>query len=656
VQLIDRSAAIFLRNATVLFSVFFLIFLLCLPPDSALASGYAPSKTSYTGIDPGKGLYYTYAPSILQEGSTRFVFYCGNRVSNVIHDNVFLSVGIQRNGRYSYSKPRVVLGPRPGTFYAFHTCEPSVIQGSYRYAGVAYSLAMFFTAESTATNSTNQIGVAFANAPSGPWIVDPFPIVKTSDDFGKNNFPNDCPTDAQGQTLYCLGEPATVSLGGGKVLLTHMGNAGSPGSNDAPSEGLTYDILTLSNVPGNAPCNNCFSKLSNGKYVAAVPTSGLGEVPQDAAIALTPDSRTIVLSYDSGPRDSNPSGPPVTPYLPVATMPLQGFLNGMGTWTIRGYVGQCLSGYTYNHNSGFVTDPTGRTISGMPLTIYYAIADNDLGSNFGVWDYRIWQAASPLRPGGPSTTASLSNASARCPGLTVVATNGHVVSKGSNYSFNRSVKLAPSSKIVGIATTGDRGGYYLAASNGQLFSVGDAQSLGRLPRKLPSPVVGLAVDATNGGYWVALENGNVYGFNAPFGRITNVRGGSPVVAIDSIPNGAGYYLLRANGVVSSAGNAQLFGNAALPASETAVALAVTPDGLGYYVALSDGSIQTFGDAVLFGAPASRQSPPVGISVSQDGFGYWVLYRDGTVEGYGDAANTFPSSLLTGSTAAAILGF
>ena len=67
-----------------------------------------------------------------------------------------------------------------------------------------------------------------------------------------------------------------------------------------------------------------------------------------------------------------------------------------------------------------------------------------------------------------------------------------------------------------MADTPDGAGYWLVASDGGIFSFGDAQFYGSAGSSPPStPVVGIAVDNTTGGYWIVDQAGQVFGYNAP---------------------------------------------------------------------------------------------------------------------------------------------
>jgi hypothetical protein len=56
-------------------------------------------------------------------------------------------------------------------------------------------------------------------------------------------------------------------------------------------------------------------------------------------------------------------------------------------------------------------------------------------------------------------------------------------------------------------------GYWLVASDGGIFSFGDAGFHGSMGgRPLDQPVVGMAADATGNGYWLAASDGGIFSF------------------------------------------------------------------------------------------------------------------------------------------------
>jgi hypothetical protein len=64
-----------------------------------------------------------------------------------------------------------------------------------------------------------------------------------------------------------------------------------------------------------------------------------------------------------------------------------------------------------------------------------------------------------------------------------------------------------------MASTPDGGGYWLAASDGGVFSFGDGEYLGSLPAiHVSGTAVGIGPTASGNGYLIATAAGHVYGF------------------------------------------------------------------------------------------------------------------------------------------------
>ncbi len=87
--------------------------------------------------------------------------------------------------------------------------------------------------------------------------------------------------------------------------------------------------------------------------------------------------------------------------------------------------------------------------------------------------------------------------------------------------------------IVGMASTPDGRGYWLVASDGGIFTFGDAVydgSTGGIV--LNKPIVGLAATPDGGGYWLVASDGGIFNFgDAPFDGSAAGTSASPYVSI-----------------------------------------------------------------------------------------------------------------------------
>jgi hypothetical protein len=69
--------------------------------------------------------------------------------------------------------------------------------------------------------------------------------------------------------------------------------------------------------------------------------------------------------------------------------------------------------------------------------------------------------------------------------------------------------------IVGMAATPDGGGYWLVASDGGVFSIGDAAYDGSVPGQgivSHVPVEGIVATPDGGGYWILGRDGALYSY------------------------------------------------------------------------------------------------------------------------------------------------
>ncbi len=216
------------------------------------------------------------------------------------------------------------------------------------------------------------------------------------------------------------------------------------------------------------------------------------------------------------------------------------------------------------------------------------------------------------------------------------------VSFGNVSSLDTS-NLAYDFPVVGMAGTPDGGGYWLVASDGGVFSFGDATFYGSAgAMALNRPIVGMAGTPDGGGYWLVASDGGVFSFGDAtfYGSAGAMALNRPIVGMAGTPDGGGYWLVASDGGVFSFGDATFYGSAgAMALNRPIVGMAGTPDGGGYWLVASDGGVFSFGDAPFTGSLGGHvlNAPIVGIAGAPRGDGYWLAGSDGGVFAFGHAA-------------------
>ncbi len=204
------------------------------------------------------------------------------------------------------------------------------------------------------------------------------------------------------------------------------------------------------------------------------------------------------------------------------------------------------------------------------------------------------------------------------------------------------------------------GGYWTTTWAGSMTSYGGAPSLGSpasLGIHLSRPVLGMAATPTGHGYWLVASDGGVFSFGDAtfYGSTGAIHLNQPVVGMAATPTGRGYWLVASDGGIFSFGDAAFYGSTgAIHLNQPIVGMASTPDGRGYWLVASDGGIFSFGDAAFYGSTGAihLNQPIVGMASTPDGRGYWLVASDGGIFSFGDAA--FYGSL--GGTGKTVLGF
>jgi hypothetical protein len=179
----------------------------------------------------------------------------------------------------------------------------------------------------------------------------------------------------------------------------------------------------------------------------------------------------------------------------------------------------------------------------------------------------------------------------------------------------------PADAQEALSTNGQ--GYWLVASDGGIFTFGDAGYFGSTgSMALNKPIVGMAATPDDQGYWLVASDGGIFSFgDARFWGSTGAMTlNKPIVGMTATPDGHGYWLVASDGGIFTFGDAGYFGSVPAAGDHVGdiVAMAGAANGQGYWIAGADGGINSFGTATSDGSAAGKplNRPIVGFSAAQ----------------------------------------
>ncbi len=303
-----------------------------------------------------------------------------------------------------------------------------------------------------------------------------------------------------------------------------------------------------------------------------------------------------------------------------------------------------------------MTVPTGQmqtTVNPVPIIVTSGLVKT--GVDFGVKTASTTSSTTTTtRPGGASggTTTTTTTAPPPPPpaptdpvsegtGYWMAGSDGSVFSYGAAQDFGSAKPFNPTSPIVGMAPTPSGEGYQLVARDGGIFSFGDAEFYGSMGgQRLNQPMVSIAVTPTGKGYWTVASDGGVFSYGDAkfYGSTGAIKLNKPIVQIAATPTGRGYWMVATDGGIFAFGDAAFYGSTgALTLNKPIVGMARNGSA-GYWLVASDGGIFAFGSAPFYGSMGSKalNQPVTAIHATDDGTGYWMFARDGGVFSFGSA--------------------
>ena len=317
-------------------------------------------------FDNPKDGIYNYCPTIITEADgTRYIYYCTNKDSYKVIDYVGCRKGTPNaDGSYTWSEEAIVLSPSPeGAWDAHHTCDPSVIKGSFAYNGTTYSYLMAYLGCTSYDNQENKIGLAVANSPMGPFVkIGDKPLVDFKLDPAVSVF------------QWGVGQASLVSMDkGGKVWLFYT-------RGDKNGTRTVVRECDLSNL--DAPILGSEIALSvNG----LTNLNGHGDFMNNADIVYDSEKNRFYAASDCHP---NPTSEPnyIAGSFRVNYMSAANLRSGL--WRNLLVAGKSKTGAERNHNVGIARDEYGHLLDNGIITVYYTVS---VTGNQSLWSYRIYE-------------------------------------------------------------------------------------------------------------------------------------------------------------------------------------------------------------------------------------------------------------------------
>ena len=392
-------------------------------------------------------------------------------------------------------------------------------------------------------------------------------------------------------------------------------------------------------------------------YMAMNTSQANASVSQDVGVAAQPGE-----SYDFSIWLRSPSGQPLTGALALWALGgtqesgATGFTLG-SDWTLvtapvdvrqsghtklRAEIYLGTTGHDYDADGGSLAMGNARPallVPRVPTSIHASLDGKSIAVS---WSPPADDGGSPIEtytvlaaPNGRAVTVSGSRSSATITSLSSGSYHVHVratnaVGSGGWSGWSNTVKVRTAAGSHGSSAGATTSGYWMLGSDGHVYPFG-VHAYG----SATGSAVAIAPRPDGKGYWVTDASGLVshFGTALDHGGRPALQGGERVSTISPTPSGNGYWLFTTRGRAFAYGDAHFYGDmSGTPLNGPVIASAATPTGRGDYMVGSDGGVFTFGDAQFQGSTGNLHlnRPVVGISPTLDNRGYWLVASDGGV--------------------------
>jgi hypothetical protein len=307
---------------------------------------------------PGQRASYAYGPSVVSSGARTYYFSCHSRSAGEIRDSIW--AGHSDGG--ATQGDHLVVAPSASGWDSHHICDPSVVAGTFRYAGTTYRYAMFYLGTDR-ENTDNRIGVALATSLDGEWVKYPEPIVGIP---------------AGAEDTWGVGQPSAITTdpANGEVLLFYTdGTAGTV----AYRRDLVLGDLDHPTIHPPQP----------------VTSAGLGgDVLHNFDVAYDPRRDRFYMAREAGPR---PTSQPVniSDRVEVDSISAGGLRTGAGAWRVENRITPKTTGFARNHNPGLLRTVHGTLPAGDSIEV--VLSRSTVGAFPGtLYSYDLWSVTGSL--------------------------------------------------------------------------------------------------------------------------------------------------------------------------------------------------------------------------------------------------------------------
>lgn len=329
--------------------------------------------------------FYNYCPSAFSEDGIIHIYYCTNTRSRDITDSI--GYRFSTDGGMTFSDEKIVLehtkGWRGG-WDSVHTCDPDVVKGLFHWKGEEYYYLMAYLGCDTGNNQENEVGLAVAQSPAGPFekIIPLNPFVS----FQRNTL-----SQYKDRFQWGVGQPALVSMDKKGVIMLIYTHGGVDG---------TYLICEKWNLD-NLETPVQIGKTKRITNAGVIGRDGKQATLNNADFAYDPQKGILYAVAEGAPCYMEGIDQPGEPTFISAVVrvlrfsqvcfenEMESFFSyGKGKWEQIASFGLAETGYPRNHNAGFITDPYGWLEDNVQLDVLYSVSQVARVAN-SLWTYRI---------------------------------------------------------------------------------------------------------------------------------------------------------------------------------------------------------------------------------------------------------------------------